>query len=240
MYTAYLADYLAPAGGGNVTVALTGQSITSQQGTLTVADGETALGQYATFSAGTLSPGTAIALSGQAITSAQGSVSPATDVSASGQAATFAQGSLTVVGDITVPLNGQSMTAYQGSVTAPSSGVGGYGGKRRYVVRVKGRFLVFTDEATAIEALERGQEAKKVSQPPQPQHKDEPKAPAETPRAPEPEAVVSLAEIKKQAMQADMLAQYQRMLRAQEYMALVALFERLREEEEDELLLMAA
>jgi hypothetical protein len=116
------------------TVALTGQSITSAQGTLTPALDKALAGSSITSAQGTLTPASSIALSGLAITSAQGTLTaalskaltgsvitsasgtlvPGTSISLSGQAATFALGTLTA--NLTKALTGQSATYAQGTL----------------------------------------------------------------------------------------------------------------------------
>jgi hypothetical protein len=98
------------------TVGLTGQGVTSAQGTLAPSTSVALAGQAVTIAKGTLSPTTSIALTGQVSTSAQGTLSPATSVALTGQAVTSAQGTLSPSGNISVALTGTFFTVSQGTV----------------------------------------------------------------------------------------------------------------------------
>lgn len=120
-------------GGGGVTVALTGQSIASGQGSVgtarailvagqAVAFGQGGViaaraqpvtGQVATTGQGAVAPEIASAIAGQAVSSAQGALSPTAEISATGQSATFAQGATQP--SISAGLSGQSAVTGQGA-----------------------------------------------------------------------------------------------------------------------------
>ncbi len=124
---------LAPAT-GNVTVALTGQSVTASKGTLTPEFDFTATGQGATASAGTVVPGIGVtptgqgvtattgaltasatlALTGESSTATTGTLGPEIDLTLSGKSVTASEGTLTVGSDVTVTLTGQGATASTG------------------------------------------------------------------------------------------------------------------------------
>ena len=126
-----------PAAAGDVTVALTGQSITAAQGSLSAAIVSSITGQAVSAALGTVSPNVVVALSGQAVQAAQGtivagvatpltgqavqaalgSVRAAVEVALTGQAVTAALGDVGVAGDIVRALTGQSVTAFLGSVS---------------------------------------------------------------------------------------------------------------------------
>lgn len=115
--------------GGGVTVSLTGQAVTSAQGTVTATGGAivSLTGQSATASQGTLTVVTGgavtVALSGQSITSAQGLVTAtgAAVVGLSGQEITSSFGTLVVTGAASVSLSGQEATFSQGTVTVTTA-----------------------------------------------------------------------------------------------------------------------
>lgn len=138
--------WFTQGGGGDVSVALTGQSASAAAGTLGVTHSNATAGQAATAGAGTLAPSLAIAITGSAsATSAgtltpaatatlaghQGSVSagtlaPTTTLGLAGQAASAAAGTVTPLGDVTVALSGQAITASAGTaspaITCAASG----------------------------------------------------------------------------------------------------------------------
>jgi hypothetical protein len=89
----------APSGGGDVSVSLSGASVTA--------------------SAGTTSPANALPLSGQSVATTAGTIAPARTVAISGQSATVSQGAVTAVAAGGATLTGQSVSASAGTV-APS------------------------------------------------------------------------------------------------------------------------
>lgn len=111
-----------PAAGG--TAALTGQALTSAQGTLAPATSKSITGQSLTGAQGTLAPTTSKTLTGQSLTSAQGTLAPSTSVALTGQSLTSAQGTISVSGssDVTLALSGQALTSAQGTLGLTKSG----------------------------------------------------------------------------------------------------------------------
>jgi hypothetical protein len=127
--------WISPEAGGGT--ALTGQSITSGQGTLGASVSKALTGQAITSGQGNLGDVITKALSGQAITSGQGNLSDNIDKALSGQAVTASQGalvdnvayalsgqqinvqqgSIAAAGDVTLALTGQTITASQGTLT---------------------------------------------------------------------------------------------------------------------------
>jgi len=129
--------YPLPAS-GNVTVALSGQTATFTEGTISdtvayAATGQTATftegtvtpnlsyatsGQTATFTEGTITYGTSYSLAGQTITSSDGTPTYGITYALSGQTATFSEGTITAStgGDVTLNLSGQTATFTEGSV----------------------------------------------------------------------------------------------------------------------------
>lgn len=127
-----------PAAGSSpdVTVSVTGQAITTAQGS--VSGGQSVAGQFISFAAGTVLPATSVAETGQAITSATGTTTAASSVAIAGQSASFAAGTVTpsisvagtgqvitatpgsvsVVGDVAVAATGQEIALSQGTLTA--------------------------------------------------------------------------------------------------------------------------
>lgn len=126
-YSVHMSFVESTAGG--TTVNLTGQSITSAQGTVTATGGAivSLAGQSTTASQGTLTVVTGgavtVALSGQSITSAQGLVTAtgAAVVGLSGQEITPSFGTLLATGAANVTLNGQEATLSQGVVTVTTA-----------------------------------------------------------------------------------------------------------------------
>lgn len=110
----------------NVSVNLTGQTITSSEGTLARAASYSSTGQTATFSEGTITASTnsnvTKSLTGQSITSSQGTLtynvqySLNDGVALTGQTATLTEG--TPTGSITYTLTGQSITSSEGTISA--------------------------------------------------------------------------------------------------------------------------
>ena len=126
-YSVHISFVESTAGG--TTVNLTGQSITSAQGTVTATGGAivSLAGQSATASQGTLTVVTGgavtVSLSGQSITSAQGVVTAtgAAVVGLSGQEITPSFGTLLATGAANVTLNGQEAAFSQGVVTVTTA-----------------------------------------------------------------------------------------------------------------------
>jgi hypothetical protein len=131
--------FSSPGAGGDVTLALTGQSLASSAGTLiptlsipltgqalsiaagtlTSALARALSGQVLASSTGTLIPSMAPALSGTALASAAGTLTPALSLPLSGSALTASIG--TLVPTLSIPLSGLLITIGQGSLTAPGS-----------------------------------------------------------------------------------------------------------------------
>lgn len=108
----------------DVTVALTGLSLSAAQGSVAAAnsaDVTVALtGQSLAAAAGSLTPATSKALTGQAITAAQGSTLAALSIGVSGLALAASQGSVVASSNnITIALTGLSLSASQGLFSIP-------------------------------------------------------------------------------------------------------------------------
>lgn len=120
-FTGTLAVSIKPAaGGGNVTLALTGQSGTLTAGTLVQSTSAALTGQLATSSTGLLVPNFAVPLLGTVGTFTAGSVTVPGNVTIAltGQAAAFGIGAFGIV--FSVPLVGQSGTGSAG-ILAPGA-----------------------------------------------------------------------------------------------------------------------
>lgn len=102
--------------GGDVAVALTGQSVTASAGTLGHTHAKALTGSAATVSQGTLTPLLSLALVGSSVSSAAGSLDNAASVGLTGIGLTIAQGSVGAGADVTRALTGQSVTVSAGSV----------------------------------------------------------------------------------------------------------------------------
>lgn len=113
----------AGGGGGDVTVALSGQAATASAGTLVPSSSKALSGQAATISAGTLTPSISKALSGTAVTVSAGTLTPSRTVPLSGQAVTVSAGTITynAGSDITLALSGAEVTASAGTLVPSSS-----------------------------------------------------------------------------------------------------------------------
>lgn len=123
--------------------------------------------------------------------------------------------------------------------TPASIGAPGYGAaRRRYIVKKDGRLLVFTDPELAKAVLHEDDEPEPVKQ--QPAKKQKQAEPKAIPVATPPEQVIDLAEVKTLADKHRAEAEYKQLMAQQQYEQILDLLERLREEEEDEWLLMAA
>lgn len=129
--------WFVQGGGGDVSVALTGQSASATAGTLGVTHSNAAAGQASTAVAGTLAPSLAIAIAGSASATSVGTLTPAatatlagqqtaasagtlaptTTLGLAGQAASAAAGTVTPLGDVTVALSGQAITASAGTAS---------------------------------------------------------------------------------------------------------------------------
>jgi hypothetical protein len=113
------------AAGGDVTVALTGQSLTATAGTLTPAKAVALSGSALTAAAGTLTVSNSVALSGSSLTASTGTLAPALSVPLSGAALSITAGTLTATGgdagNVTVALTGQSLTISAGTLTPETS-----------------------------------------------------------------------------------------------------------------------
>lgn len=122
-----------------------------------------------------------------------------------------------------------------------STGAGDYGEskkrKRKFIVKKDGQLLVFHDEQTALAALEEDEpeavETQEMAQESTPTEKQEV-------IAAQPNMSIELDRIKQAAIEHEHREQYQRLLRKERYEELVALYERLMDEEEDDFLLMSA
>jgi hypothetical protein len=140
-----LLQNLQTAGGGDVSVALTGQAVSVSAGTLAPSTTVAASGQAATASAGTLTPNSSIVLSGQLVNVSAGTLSA------------------NVAGDITVSLTGQAVSVLAGTLTAvaPSSSTGAGSRRkrrRRLVVDINGEDFEVSDQDEALELLAKARE----------------------------------------------------------------------------------
>lgn len=107
-------------GGGDLTLALTGQGSTASAGSLALSRSSALGGQAAATSAGTLAPSRSVAASGQGVTASAGTLTGSRSASLSGQAATASAG--TLAPSATVALSGQAVTASAGTITYNASG----------------------------------------------------------------------------------------------------------------------
>lgn len=225
--------------GSDITLALSGQAVAASAGTLTLSSTVPLSGSAATASAGTLVPTFPRALSGTAVTVSAGTVTQSASVPLVGQAVTVSAGTLTyaAIGDVTVALTGSEVTVSAGTLTASGGGGGAdYGSdkkKRRFVTKVGGKLVVFNDATKALNALERDDPAEEVAEQPKP---------APKPQKTKPDQTVSIADIKATAAQYAEQARANALLRQQEYEQALALYERLKQQQDDEeveMLLMA-
>lgn len=106
----------------DVTLALSGQPVTTSTGTLIPATSIAITGTSVTASAGTLTPNLNIALTGTAVAVSSGTLTPSNDtlVALTGQAVTVSSG--TLVPASAIPLTGQAATASAGTLTALATG----------------------------------------------------------------------------------------------------------------------
>ena len=108
------------AGGGDVTVNLSGVSAAFAQTSPVISSTAVLSGESATASAGIVLPAFSFTLSGQAAAAAAGGLSPSFSRGLSGQSATFAAGS--VVPSVAVAIIGLQAAFAAGTLTASSSG----------------------------------------------------------------------------------------------------------------------
>ena len=122
------------AAGGNVSLALTGQSASMATGTVTAAISRALTGQSASVVTGTVGPAITAALTGQSASMATGTVSLPSDVvrALTGQSASVVTG---MVGPaITAALTGQSASMATGTVSLPGDVVRALTGQSASVV----------------------------------------------------------------------------------------------------------
>jgi putative salt-induced outer membrane protein YdiY len=129
--------------------------------------------------------------------------------------------------------------AFSAFMQVATGGAPGYGvTRKRYVVRKGGQLLVFTDPELAKQVLHADDEPEPKKYPAKKQakavQKHEPKP------EPVPEQRVDLDELRALAEKQHAEAEYKRLLAQKQYETMLALLERLREEEEDDWLLMSA
>ena len=111
----------------DVTLQLTGQSVTASAGTLGVSTALVVAGQSSSTNQGTITPvigggDVTVAITGIAVATSQGTLGVKFDLAVPGQSAATAQGTITATigGDITVQLVGQQVTTSQGSFSVKS------------------------------------------------------------------------------------------------------------------------
>lgn len=107
-------DYSA----GGVTVALTGQTITSGIGSLKANISESVTGQSVTSAIGNVKANVSEALTGQSITSQQGTLNDAVSVILTGQQISSQIGNVSTAGSVSRSITGQQINSQQGNVTA--------------------------------------------------------------------------------------------------------------------------
>lgn len=112
--------------------------------------------------------------------------------------------------------------------------------KRRYVVRKGGQLFSFSDPEDAKSFLHADDEPAPAKQYPAKKAQVQPKVEPAPKPAPVPEQRVDLAELQALAERQHAEAEYNRLLAQKRYDTLLTLLERLREDEEDDWLLMAA
>lgn len=114
---------LVAGGGGNVSLSLTGQSLTANLGALSASITSSVTGNQTTLQQGTITANVSKTLTGQAISLVQGSVSSDVSTVITGQTVSLAQGSVTDAssGNVTKALSGQSLSVSQGALTASIS-----------------------------------------------------------------------------------------------------------------------
>lgn len=179
-------------GGGvspDVTVAITGQSITASTGTLAPSSSVATSGQSVIASQGSVSTDTSVsgnglqiaatqgsvvashdtALAGISVSVNQGFVSPETLVQGFGQEITAQQGNVFVVGDVTVAIIGQEIVCAQGDVAATTgndaqSGISRLDAIAHYEKLIKAKHA--KREAEEKAEIERRQALKRLDQEP--------------------------------------------------------------------------
>jgi hypothetical protein len=109
-------------GGGDVSVALTGQSLTASAGTLTPATSVPLTGSALAASAGTLAPALSVALSGSGLTASTGTLTVSNSVALSGSSLTAAPGTLAPA--LSVALTGAALSIVAGTLTATGGDAG--------------------------------------------------------------------------------------------------------------------
>jgi hypothetical protein len=101
---------------GDVTLALTGQALTSSLGVLSPSTSIALSGGQVAVSSGVLLPGHAVTLSGAALAAAAGVLGPSLALALTGMVITIGQGTVSAPGNVTVALTGQLLTTALGSV----------------------------------------------------------------------------------------------------------------------------
>ncbi len=109
--------------GGDVSLSITGQSLTANLGALSASVTSSVTGNQTTLQQGTITANVSQTLTGQAISLVQGSVSSDVSTVITGQTVSLAQGSVTDAssGNVTKALSGQSLSVSQGALTASIS-----------------------------------------------------------------------------------------------------------------------
>ncbi len=115
--------WVGAAGGGDVSLSITGQSLTANLGALSASVTSSVTGNQTTLQQGTITANVSQTLTGQAISLVQGSVSSDVSTVITGQTVSLAQGSVTDAssGNVTKALSGQSLSVSQGALTASIS-----------------------------------------------------------------------------------------------------------------------
>jgi hypothetical protein len=111
--------FVTSSGGGDVSLALTGQSITVNLGNLAVSVTYSVTGNSASIQQGTVKSSVSQSLTGQSVSLAQGSISSDVSNAITGQEVSLGQGS--ILSDISIGITGQQLSVEQGSVTNPDS-----------------------------------------------------------------------------------------------------------------------
>jgi hypothetical protein len=105
--------------GGDLTLNLSGQSVTSSSGSFTLNNAFSLSGQQASISAGTLAYVLSKALAGDSVTSSAGTLTQSHSNALSGQASTISAG--TLIGDHSTGVSGQAVTISSGNLSAINS-----------------------------------------------------------------------------------------------------------------------
>jgi hypothetical protein len=126
-FNASTADYLGaltitikPASGGGVTETLTGQAITSTEGTITRALSYGVTGQAIASTLGTITPTITYPVTGRSITSTEGALTDTVSYGLAGQSITSTEGALTY--GVSYGVTGQSITSTEGNISATTGG----------------------------------------------------------------------------------------------------------------------